>query len=53
LAGPQARENHNDLSQDARGSEIRRKVNGGLQATAFSPAISMELLLGQSVAMAR
>jgi hypothetical protein len=28
-ARPREPENHNDLSQDARGSDIRRKVNGG------------------------
>lgn len=39
--------------KDARGSDIRRKVNGGLLATAFSLSISTEPRRGQLVAMAR
>jgi SAM-dependent methyltransferase len=39
--------------KDARGSDIRRKVNGGLLATAFSPSISTEPRRGQLVSMAR
>src|SRR5258708_1755211 len=39
--------------KDARGSDIRRKVNGGLLTTASSPAISTEPRRGQLVAMAR
>lgn len=39
--------------KDARGSDIRRKVNGGLLATAFSPSNSTEPRRGQLLAIAR